>query len=270
MKTPAAIAAATLLGLAGVALCGEREGVIRLTAHADSPWADVREMGPITIRSEFPLDARAADALNQLPPTRAAIERSLGLSIPDKPIEITLFRGRASFDRYVRARIPEGAGRSALFVQGVDAGRVYAHHGPRMHVDVRHESAHALLHSALPYVPLWLDEGLAEYFEVAPQYRYRGHPSLGPLKRAAWFRWRPNLARLEAISDLRDMGEDEYRESWAWAHLMMHGPQPARAALRAYLDEIARGGFPGALRPRLARAVGDPEAALVRHIRAVR
>ena len=31
--------------------------------------------------------------------------------------------------------------------------------------DLRHECTHALLHAALPYVPLWLDEGLASLYE---------------------------------------------------------------------------------------------------------
>ena len=282
MKRP--IAAAVCLAAVGVVgltssvlwaaddatgLTGPNVGVIRLRPAARPAWADVRKLGMIDIRSEFPLDARSADALNQLPPTRRSLEQMLALTIPDKPIEITLFRSRASFDRYVRAHVPQGAGRSALFVQGVDAGRVYAYYSGRMHVDVRHESTHALLHSALPYVPLWLDEGLAEYFEVAPAHRVAGHPSLAAVKRAMWFRWRPNLTRLEAISDLRDMGEDEYRESWAWVHCMLHGPPPVRQVLRDYLDEIARGGFPGAIEPRLRRVVGDPSLALRTHLRSI-
>ncbi|GIT30210.1 MAG: hypothetical protein Ct9H300mP1_22560 [Planctomycetaceae bacterium] len=32
--------------------------------------------------------------------------------------------------------------------------------------DLRHEFTHGVLHSSLKRVPLWLDEGLAEYFEV--------------------------------------------------------------------------------------------------------
>ena len=240
---------------------------IRLVNLNEPRWADVRDLGTIDILSEFPLDARSATALNELPPTRVALETDLGLTIPDKPIEIYLFRGRRSFDEYVRRRVPQGAGRTALFVQGHDAGRVYAYYSGHMDVDVRHESTHALLHSAMAYVPLWLDEGLAEYYEVAPRFRYAGHPSLKAVRRAMWFRWRPNLTRLESLSDLRDMGEEEYRESWAWVHWMVNGPEPVRQVLRDYLDEIARGGFPGAIEPRLKKVVADPSAAMRAHLR---
>ena len=43
---------------------------------------------------------------------------------------------------------------------------VYTYWGNRIQQDLRHELTHAILHSVLKDVPLWLDEGLAEYFEV--------------------------------------------------------------------------------------------------------
>ena len=45
---------------------------------------------------------------------------------------------------------------------------VYTYWGDRIQQDLRHELTHALLHSVLKDVPLWLDEGLAEYFELPP------------------------------------------------------------------------------------------------------
>ena len=38
----------------------------------------------------------------------------------------------------------------------------------RVRTDLRHELTHALLHGVLQDVPLWLDEGLAVYFELPP------------------------------------------------------------------------------------------------------
>ena len=43
-------------------------------------------------------------------------------------------------------------------------------------VDLRHETTHAVLHGLLPMVPLWLDEGLAEYFEAPEANRLQRHP----------------------------------------------------------------------------------------------
>ena len=279
-RTPA-VRAAAASPIAGHSTTTPRPSDDRRTSETTSPasgvitlrsgrWADVRSVGQITVRSEFPLDVRSASALNQLGPTQRDIETRLGLTIPEKPIEIHLFRNRRTFDEYIRQRVPAGVGRTALFVQSHDAGRVYAYYSDHMHVDVRHESTHALLHSALPYVPLWLDEGLGEYFEMAPRDRFAGHPSLRSLKRKRWMRWRPNLTRLESLSELRDMGADEYSESWGWVHWMLHGPEPVQRVLREYLDEIARGGYPGAIEPRLRRVVRDPSAAMRAHLWAVR
>ena len=66
--------------------------------------------------------------------------------------------------------------RRALFVKSGSRGRVFAYEHEDLAVDVRHESTHALLHASLPMVPLWLDEGLAEYFEVAESQRAFDHP----------------------------------------------------------------------------------------------
>lgn len=233
-------------------------------------WATSQQIGSAFVRSEFPLDGRTEAALADLATTRRDLEQRLGLTVPDAPVSISLFRTRRSYDTYIRNRIPAGVGRAALFVQDRNGGHVYAYYGRRLNVDLRHESTHAFLNAALPYVPLWLDEGLAEYFEVAPPLRYARHEHLANVKRSLWRRWRPRLVRLEALTDLADMGEAEYREAWAWAHFLLHGPEPARNALRTYLAEIAAGGFAGTLEPRLRRTFPDLEAALLRHVKTIR
>ena len=53
-----------------------------------------------------------------------------------------------------------------------------AYRNPEFGNDLRHECTHALLHAVLPAVPLWLDEGLAKYFEVQRASRAYGHPYL--------------------------------------------------------------------------------------------
>ena len=43
--------------------------------------------------------------------------------------------------------------------------------GDHLRTDLRHELTHALLHGVLKDVPLWLDEGLAGFFELPPDAR---------------------------------------------------------------------------------------------------
>ncbi len=61
----------------------------------------------------------------------------------------------------------------------------------------------------------------------------------------------------------------EYREAWAWVHLMLRGTPQTRQALLTYLRELRTNAQPGPLRPRLAAALQSPETALQQHIGAM-
>ena len=233
-------------------------------------WAVNEWVGQVEIRSERPYDDRLRAAVQELGPLKKTLEETLGFKIRNRPIEVNVLGSRSSYARYVELRVAGGSSRAALFVTGVDRDRVYAVHSRNVDVDVRHECTHAFLNAELAYVPLWLDEGLAEYFEVSPSSRYAGHAHLKHLRRRSFLLWKPNLERLEAIGNLVDMGEEEYRESWAWVHFMLHGPEPARRTLRNYLASIAAGDYAGKLEPRLTAAVGNLEGAFRKHFRSVR
>ena len=241
-----------------------------LASSADAEWKVRKWVGGVEVRSEIAFDPRLAAAIDELDPLRRSIEDMFGLTMSDHPIELNIFATRRSYAEHVELRVPGGASRPALFMTGIDRDRVYVAYSRTVEEDIRHECTHAFLHSRLQYVPLWLDEGLAEYFEVPAARRLAGHKHLKALKPRSYLLWRPNIERLEAISELRDMQEAEYRESWAWAHLMVHGPESARDVLREYLTAIAEGGDAGKLEPKLKAAIGDPGRALRSHIRSIR
>ena len=70
--------------------------------------------------------------------------------------------------------------------------------------DLRHEVAHGYLHAVVPNLPLWLDEGLAEYFEVPRGLDGVNRPHVDRACRRAWpTTGGPNLARLEQLRDDR-------------------------------------------------------------------
>jgi hypothetical protein len=154
-----------------------------------------------------------------------------------------------------------------VFIAGNDAGRVYAYRRAEFHTDLRHEATHALLHNALPYVPLWLDEGLAEYFENPVALRADGGAHRRNLSLAIRLGWRPNLADLEARRKLTEMGGREYRDAWGWVHFLLHGPPEARAALMEFLTTIPTGREPTPLSISLRRRIPDLERRVVEHLR---
>ena len=58
----------------------------------------------------------------------------------------------------------------------------------------------------------------------------------------------------------------EYREAWAWTHLMLRSTPRAKQALLSYLQELRTNPNPGALRPRLAAAFLSLDSAVQTHL----
>lgn len=241
----------------------------RMAAAGD--WVDYRQAGRFIIRSEFPLDAdpELAAFLQSPDQHEADIVATLQLKPSQQTIVINLFASRREFLQTIREVAPEAAGRRAVFVRGDDAGHVYCYRHAELLTDLRHELTHAILHSMLPFLPLWLDEGLAEYFEAPPAERASGHPSQTRTSLSAKFglTWRPKLTRLEAKNDLTDISLSNYREAWAWVHFLLHGPPEATNLLQRYLLMIQAEQPPGPLSAHLRQIIPNPEAALTAHLK---
>lgn len=235
---------------------------------ADTPWVEERELGPYLIRSEFAL-RDVQDLVHDLGDLQADLERSLVLECQPQAIQIHLFNNKRSYDRYLSIRVPEGVKRQALYVPGTDAGRVYAFRHRDLDTDVRHETTHALLHTALPYVPLWIDEGIAEYFEVPAAMRVKGHSHRKELQSAIskpFQAWRPDIERLEGRQKFLEMDKDDYRDAWGIVHFMLNGPREARESLKTYFDEIQSGAPPTPLSQRLRRRIPNLDQAIIDHL----
>ena len=128
------------------------------------------------------------------------------------------------------------------------------------------EENHALLHSVLRDVPLWLDEGLAEYFELQPERQGINAQHLDHLRHNPNGPFQPNLARLEALEQVKQMTPAEYREAWAWVHLMLRSRPEGRSVLLGYLHQLRTNPNPGPVQPRLAAVYPALEETLVKHL----
>jgi hypothetical protein len=209
----------------------------------------------------------------ELTDLRERVVRELGLPNPTALIHVYLFEERDRYQRYMHVRYPELPERRAFFVaQPRNSGNgddliVYTFLGDHLRQDLRHELTHALLHSVLKDVPLWLDEGLAEYYELPTESRGVNRIHLASYQKEGL---RPNLARLELLSQVQQMNQAEYREAWAWVHLIMHGRPESRQALVSYLKQLRFNATPGAIQPRLQACYDDLEAALLAHLGTLR
>lgn len=239
---------------------------LTLSGRSAWGWNEERQIGPYLIRSEFAL-RDVQGLVSDLGDLQADIERQLGLKCEPGEIQIHLFKNRWNYNGYLSKRIPEGTKRQALFVQGTDAGRVYAYKHSGLDIDVRHETTHALLHTALPYVPIWLDEGFAEYFEPAPGQREKRNPHRGELQRAILLGWKPSIERLEARKTQAEMDKNDYRDAWGVIHFVLHGPPAAREALAQYFEEVQSGKAPMPLSQQLRRRIPNLEQQIINHLK---
>lgn len=247
------------------------EKVVQAPAGAPSKYQIY--VPPYVFLSDFELK-RDAPLFEELAGLRDQVYRELKLPPSNAIVQVYLFPDRERYDRFMQARYPELPRRRAFFIAnprplgGGDDLLVYTFWGERIQQDLRHELTHALLHSVLKDVPLWLDEGLAEYFELPPDrlgvnrnhldHLRFGTNNSGPFK--------PNLARLEMLREVHQMTPAEYRESWAWVHLMLRGRPEARAVLLSYLNHLRDSAHPPLLGPKLTAVLPNLDQALLDHL----
>ncbi len=138
----------------------------------------------------------------------------------------------------------------------------------RLEEDLRHEATHALVRGCYGDLPLWLDEGLAEYFETRTDTLDFQDEHMAKLPEDLKMGWTPDLPRLESLTDIHEMTPRDYRESWAWVHLMLDDGPQARSLLGDYLNQGRKGLRTSPLSKILA-AHGTTAQTLVAHLQAV-
>lgn len=234
--------------------------------RAQDRWPDERQAGPFQVHADFSL-AKETELLAELARLQQDLADTLGARPPSEPVHLFLFEKKPTYQAYMQQHFPKVPYRRALFIKARGPGMVFAWQGDEFGLDVRHESTHALLHAWLTNVPLWLDEGLAEYFEVPHDERAGKHSHLAAVRAMIRLGQLPRLEALESLSGIDDMGRDEYRDAWAWVHFGVHGPPAAREELLRYLADLEGGGPHGPLSERLRRRLPDLDRRMAEHFR---
>jgi hypothetical protein len=250
------LVALTLSGCAGT-LAG------RLTL----PTQNTLVRDQLVIHGDFSLAAHHR-LFEELTAQRAEVCRQLALPHSDEPIQLYLFETPERFEGFMRLHHPEFPDRRAFFVETDARLIVYAQWGDRMAEDLRHEVTHGYLHSVVPNVPQWLDEGIAKFYEVPRGQGGVNRPLLDRLlRRTERERWQPDLRRLEQFPAAYNMTQDDYAESWAWVHFLTQSGPECLETLRAYLADLRRDGAAPPLSARLPALFAQPGEALVEHLR---
>jgi hypothetical protein len=235
---------------------------------AAMPAKNSFRVSQFAFNSDVPLD-KNQPIFKELSLLREQVYKDLQLPPSTTLVQVNLFETRDKFETFMHAKWPNLPKRRAFFVGqpkrlgGGDDLFVYTYWGDRVQQDLRHELTHALLHAVLKDVPIWLDEGLAEYYEMPVSWNGVNYQHLETLRKPGV---KFDLARLEKLTEVEEMSPTEYQEAWAWTHLMLKSTPQARQVLLAYLQELRTNPRPAPLKPRLERVFVNLDEALSRHL----
>ena len=201
------------------------------------PGESVLEAGQLLIHSNFYIPSKHR-LVEELIARRRDISDQLLLPSSNEPINVFVFQTEDDYVDYMYREHPEFPNRRAFFVKNDTELRIYAWWGKRVGEDLRHEVTHGYLHSVVPNLPLWLDEGLAEFYET-PRGSHGLNKSHVFLLNESFRRgeWQPDLSRLESLENPTEMSQIHYAESWLWVHLLLEGDH---ACPRVIQDQLAR------------------------------
>lgn len=226
-----------LVGAAAIAGCQSTKKTADLPV-VSLPGRHSVQADQLVLLSDFRIDYNHS-VIGDLKKLRGDVLNVLELTPSEQPVVVYLFENEQLYYDYLKSTWPMLPYRRAYFFGNSYELAVYTSWGDKIQEDLRHEFTHGLLHSTLRTVPLWLDEGIAEYFEEAGD-------EPGVVKRKAVERlslamsngWKPSMPRLESLKEVADMGQSDYEESWAWIHFMLHGDPAVRQVLIDYLADL--------------------------------
>ena len=252
------------LGLPALALPGPKEEWITVRTASFTLFSNAGERKTREIGADL---ERLRDALSQLSP-------ELALNSP-VPTYIFVFRDAASFKPYQRTYNGKPLHSEGYFLSRQLANYVAINgdqHGDERLV-IYHEYLHYVMHNHYAALPLWLNEGLAEYYSTFQVGKDEAQVGLPIPEHVLWLRQHSliPLATLFAVNERSPEYNESsrrgafYAESWALVHYLISGSPERRRQASEYLRLAQAGAAPDKI---FAQAFGADPAPLERELRA--
>ena len=167
-----------------------------------------------------------------------------------KRFPVFLFSGAAGYHDYASAALQSKAP-STAGVYSPTLKQLLIWNLPdraEMFRTIRHEGFHQYLDRLTSDAPIWFDEGMAEYFELADLYggewkEGQTHADHVGILNSTGTTWVP-LPTLFAMSTRTFQGDDvmlHYAESWAVVHYLRQGPKDAQDRFRRFWSALLDG-----------------------------
>ena len=214
-------------------------------------WPVEHTAGQFCIHSTVPINLFE----NQLPyltklPTE--LKEVLQVFISKETVHIVVMESREALDAYVRSILPSAPSRRALYIRHRGPGLVLTYFHPGWIQDVRHECTHALFELSELTLPVWQDEGLAEYFETTGDNPIRHAAHLESTRSQLRYGQVADLQKLESMDSTTGLNAKEYRDAWSVVAFLLHSSSETRATFQEYLMDLQSKRAAGFLSHRLA------------------
>jgi tetratricopeptide (TPR) repeat protein len=170
------------------------------------------------------------------------------------PLTVVVF----AYDRDIKPVLPLFNGKpieAVGYALGSPVGTSIAislEHGERAYPYIYHEFGHQFVNNAVPHLPLWASEGLAEYyktFEISGDGKRAqvGSPLSG--EEVSQLRGRNLIPMSEFLSaghdsELYNVSKDRdrfYAQSWALVHYLLLGSPARKGQFRQFVNQVAAG-----------------------------
>jgi tetratricopeptide (TPR) repeat protein len=197
-------------------------------------------------------DATTRDVASDLVRLRGALGVVTKLKVRSPlPTRVYIFGDRRSFDQYCDAAIGRSDNLSGVFLSDRDGNHVLIA-GSSKGVDriVFHELTHYFLRNTVSsQVPLWINEGLAEFYSTFSARKDTVSVGLPVAEHLAWLHQQSLIPLKDLFAITHDSKEYHegnrqgvfYAESWALVHYLMIGNPARRDQLGTYVGLIASG-----------------------------
>lgn len=238
------------------------------TSATKPSWPYTAHRNAFRFYSTVPIDPLRPqiDRLISLPDE---IQNTLGTAfattqLHTTPIHVIVLADQQEFESYLQRHYPGLKSSRAMFIRDRGPGVVLTWWHPQWLTDARHEVTHAFLHSRNLAIPLWLDEGLAEYFEHDASGS--DHPvHAGPIRAQLKFGQIADLDEQEKWSTHSQLTAEQYRDAWGTVAFLMHHSDASKDEFLAYLEDLFADRATGLLSYRIRRAIPRWREAYIRH-----
>ncbi|MGF1580961.1 MAG: hypothetical protein ACFCD0_16480 [Gemmataceae bacterium] len=223
------------------------------------PRSWVIDAPPIRFIADHPLP-QASKLHKDLVHLSSRLQKDLGVPPLKHSVRVYVYKSLKDYQRAVLKTIPylreADVQRSGIFLWRNNTPYVFLVHDKTFPRTLRHEFTHVMLNVHFGEIPIWVDEGLALYYENGAAVGWNSEMA-EELTTQLTRGWIPDLKTLEKRRTMQDLDYLSYAESWGWTYLLLTRTPNGNVHMQNYLNRVKRSRKKINLTDSLGRVRGD-------------